>query len=76
MTNAADDEIRAALAGGVPEARAVLEELVRMPSISASPDHASDVDAVIARVAELATDAGAATAEIVRSGNGQPAVIA
>src|SRR3954462_3033012 len=76
MTNATDDEIRAALAGGAADARSVLEELVRIPSISASREHAGDVDAVIARVAELASEAGAATTEIVRSGAGQPALIA
>ena len=76
MTTSADDEIRASLANAVADARNVLEELVRIPSVSASAEHASDVDAVIARVAELATDAGAATTEIVRSGSGQPAVIA
>ena len=73
MTN--DDEVRAALANGVAEARAVLEDLVRIPSISASPEHAGDVDAVIARVAELATQLGAAQVDVVRSG-GQPAMIA
>ena len=73
MTN--DDEVRAALAKGVAEARAVLEDLVRIPSISASPEHAGDVDAVIARVAELATQLGAAQVDVVRTG-GQPAVIA
>ena len=76
MTTSADDEIRAALEGGVADARRVLEELVRIPSISASPERAGDVDAVVARVAELATDAGAAAVEIVRSGSGQPALIA
>jgi acetylornithine deacetylase/succinyl-diaminopimelate desuccinylase-like protein len=76
MTTAADDEIRAALAGAVADARSVLEELVRIPSISASPEHADDVDAVIARVAELAAEAGAAATDIVRSGSGQPALIA
>ena len=70
-----DDEVRAALANGVAEARAVLEDLVRIPSISASPEHAGDVDAVIARVAELATQLGAAQVDVVRSG-GQPAMIA
>src|SRR5437763_4238406 len=76
MTTAADGEIRAAVIDAAVEARGVLEELVRIPSISASPEHAGDVDAVIARVAELATEAGAATTEIVRSGAGQPALIA
>jgi acetylornithine deacetylase/succinyl-diaminopimelate desuccinylase-like protein len=75
MTIASEDGIRAALASGAADARAVLEDLVRIPSISASPDHAADVDAVIERVAEHARQTGAAGVEIVRSG-GQPAVIA
>jgi acetylornithine deacetylase/succinyl-diaminopimelate desuccinylase-like protein len=75
MATVSEDEIRAALASDADESRALLEELVRIPSISAAADHARDVDAVIARVAELATDAGAASTEIVRSG-GQPALIA
>jgi acetylornithine deacetylase/succinyl-diaminopimelate desuccinylase-like protein len=69
------DDVRAALARGVGKARSTLEELVRIPSISAAPDHAGDVEAVIARVAELATDTGAAQVDTVRSG-GHPAVIA
>jgi len=73
MTN--DDEVRAALANGVAEARAVLEDLVRIPSISASPEHAGDVDAVIARVAELARQLGAGQVDVVRT-DGHPAVIA
>src|SRR4051795_8022177 len=76
MTTAADGEIRAAVTDAAADARGVLEELVRIPSISASPEHAGDVDAVIARVAELAAEAGAATTEIVRSGAGQPALVA
>jgi acetylornithine deacetylase/succinyl-diaminopimelate desuccinylase-like protein len=70
-----DDALRAALAGGVGDARLILEELVRIPSISSSPDHAGDVEAVVNRVAELAADVGAADVEIVRNG-GHPAVIA
>ena len=75
MTVTSEDDIRAALAAGAADARAVLEELVRIPSISAAPDHAGHVDAVIARVAELARDLGAADVDVVRSG-GQPALIA
>ena len=75
MTMTSEDKVRAALASGATDARAVLEELVRIPSISAAPEHATDVDAVVARVAELASQAGASAVDIVRSG-GQPAVIA
>jgi len=75
MTVLSEADIRAALSAGAPDARAVLEELVRIPSISAAAGHAADVDTVIARVAELARDAGAAEVGIVRSG-GKPALIA
>jgi len=69
------DDIRTILAADEAEARAVLEELVRIPSISSSREHAGDVDAVIDRVADLARQTGAAEVDVVRSG-GQPAVIA
>jgi acetylornithine deacetylase/succinyl-diaminopimelate desuccinylase-like protein len=75
MTITSEADIRAALSVGAADARAVLEELVRIPSISAARDHDADVESVIARVAELARDAGAAAVDIVRSG-GQPALIA
>ena len=75
MTTPSETDLRAALAAGAADARSVLEELVRIPSISAARDHAGDVDAVVARVAALAREAGAATADIVHSG-GQPALIA
>jgi acetylornithine deacetylase/succinyl-diaminopimelate desuccinylase-like protein len=69
------DDIRTILAAHEADARAVLEELVRIPSISSSPEYAGDVDAVIDRVADLARQTGAAQVDVVRSG-GQPAVIA
>lgn len=75
MTTMSEDDVRAALARGAADARATLEELVRIPSISAAIGHADDVAAVVARVAELATHAGAAEVDIVSSG-GHPAVIA
>ena len=75
MTIESESDLRAEVARAAGEARAVLEELVRIPSISAAPEHAADVDAVVDRVAALARESGAADVEIVRSG-GQPAVIA
>jgi acetylornithine deacetylase/succinyl-diaminopimelate desuccinylase-like protein len=75
MTSPSETDIVAALSERAAEARTILEELVRIPSISASPDHANHVNAVIGRVAELAGEAGAVDVETVRSG-GQPAVIA
>jgi acetylornithine deacetylase/succinyl-diaminopimelate desuccinylase-like protein len=75
MTSLSESDLIAALAESVVDDQTVLEELVRIPSISASPDHANHVNAVIGRVAELAAEAGATDVETVRSG-GQPAVIA
>ncbi|HET6911369.1 MAG TPA: dipeptidase [Mycobacteriales bacterium] len=75
MTTPSETALRSALAAGASDARSVLEELVRIPSISAARDHAGDVEAVVARVAQLAQEAGASTADIVHSG-GQPALIA
>lgn len=64
-----------ALDGVLPGARADLEELARLPSISADPARAGDVRQAANRVAAHATDAGAADVQIVSAG-GAPAVIA
>src|SRR3954454_1755760 len=69
-------DVHAELSGGAPAARADLESLVRIPSISADPARADDVTAAAARVAELARDAGAADVQIVSADGGAPAVIA
>jgi acetylornithine deacetylase/succinyl-diaminopimelate desuccinylase-like protein len=76
VTSLTTDDIRTAIAASTADARAVLEELVRIPSISATPDHADDVERAVARVRELATAAGAETADIVRATGGAPALIA
>jgi acetylornithine deacetylase/succinyl-diaminopimelate desuccinylase-like protein len=68
-------DLRAALADGYAAARADLEALVRVPSISSDPDHDDDVRAVIDRVGELARDAGAQQTDVVDAG-GHPALIA
>jgi acetylornithine deacetylase/succinyl-diaminopimelate desuccinylase-like protein len=70
------DDLRAALAAVLPDTRRDLEDLARIPSISALPAHAPDVEAAAARVAALAAAAGAATADLVRADGGAPAVIA
>ena len=70
-----EEAIREAVARAAGDARATLEELVRIPSVSCAPAHFDDVDTAIARVAELAANAGAGSVDIVRSG-GRPAVIA
>ena len=63
------------LAEVLPGARADLEALARVPSISSDPSHADDVRKAIDLVAGHARDAGAASVEVVSSG-GQPALIA
>jgi acetylornithine deacetylase/succinyl-diaminopimelate desuccinylase-like protein len=69
------DDVRAALSVALPGARDDLVSLVRIPSISSDPGNAADVQQAATTVARLATEAGAATVEIVDAG-GQPAVIA
>ena len=56
-------------------ARADLERLVRIASISADPAHRQDVEAACRAVAELAGGAGATDVQVVEAG-GMPAVIA
>jgi acetylornithine deacetylase/succinyl-diaminopimelate desuccinylase-like protein len=60
----------------LPRARADLEALVRMPTISADPDRAGDVEAACEAAAELAREAGAERVEVVRADGGAPAVLA
>ncbi|MCU1672220.1 MAG: hypothetical protein JWN77_333 [Frankiales bacterium] len=69
------DDLRAAVDRELAGARADLEQLVRIPSLSCDAGHAGDVEAAAGRVAELAREAGAADTQIVRAG-GAPAVIA
>jgi cysteinylglycine-S-conjugate dipeptidase len=59
----------------VPSARADLERLVRIPSVSADPAAAEAVAASAEEVAALLRGAGLADAEIVSAGGGKPAVI-
>ncbi len=67
------DEIRARVADLMPQVRADLEALVRIPSVSASSFDQSHVDASAEAVAELLRGEGL-DVEIVREG-GRPAVI-
>ncbi len=69
-------DLRAAVRREMPAARADLEALVRVPTISADPAHADDVARACATVAELATAAGAADVQVVTADGGRPAVIA
>ncbi len=68
-------DLAAALDAVLPGARADLEALVRIPSISADPARAADVRSAAEQVARLAAAAGAADARVVDAG-GAPAVLA
>jgi acetylornithine deacetylase/succinyl-diaminopimelate desuccinylase-like protein len=67
--------VRAAVQRELPRARADLEALVRVPTVSSDPDRAADVQRACDTAAELARDAGAADVRIVAAG-GLPGVIA
>ena len=69
------DSLRDAVRRELPRARADLEALVAVPSISSDPAHAGDVERACRLVAELAGQAGAAAVQVVAAG-GHPAVIA
>src|SRR5689334_23251276 len=69
------DALRDALTETLPGARADLEALVRVPSISSDPAHASDVQAAADWVTRQARAAGAADVQVVAAG-GAPAVVA
>ncbi len=70
------DDLRAALADVLPGARADLEALVRVPSVSVDPARAGAVQEAADAVAAHARDAGAASVEVVRADGGAPAVLA
>jgi acetylornithine deacetylase/succinyl-diaminopimelate desuccinylase-like protein len=67
-------ELRAAVAEGMPETRAGLEALVRIPSVSAPAFDQSTVAASAHAVAGLLSRAGLSDVEILREG-GAPAVV-
>jgi acetylornithine deacetylase/succinyl-diaminopimelate desuccinylase-like protein len=71
-----DSELRAAVQRVLPEARADLEDLVRIPTLSCDPASADEVERCARRVAELASSAGADQVDVVRARGGAPAVIA
>ena len=70
------DPLLAAVRRELPRARADLEALARVPSISADPAHAVDVTAAVQIAGRWATEAGAAEVEIVSAAGGLPALIA
>jgi cysteinylglycine-S-conjugate dipeptidase len=68
-------ELTAAVHAVMPRVRGDLEDLVRIPSVSAEPERADDVQRSAEAVAGLLTDAGFPDVRIVSEG-GAPAVIA
>ncbi len=75
MTSSSPGDLRAALATVLPSVRADLEQLVRIPSVSAAPEHADDVEASAEATRALFAAEGFDT-QILRSGGGAPAVLA
>ena len=69
-------DLREAVARELPRARRDLEELVRIPSVSADPACAEAVAAAAERVAGLAAEAGAAEVRVLSAAGGRPAVVA
>jgi len=72
----ADTDVRAAVAAALPEVRAGLERLVRIPSVSADSSAASQLESSAAEVATQLEAAGMPEVEVVRAQGGRPAVLA
>ena len=70
-----ESALRDRLAQVMPGVRADLEDLVRIPSVWAQPEHRHDVHRSAEAVARLLRDAGFAQVDVVSEG-GAPAVIA
>jgi acetylornithine deacetylase/succinyl-diaminopimelate desuccinylase-like protein len=60
----------------LPQVRADLEALVRMPSVSADPSAVDEVERSAAAVADLAREVGFTDVRILRAAGGAPAVVA
>src|SRR5690625_245021 len=73
--DSAHSALRAAVREVLPGARADLEQLVRIPSVSALPEHDDDVERSAAATSELLR-AENFDVQILRSGGGKPAVLA
>ena len=71
----ADSDVRAAVAAALPAARAGLERLVRIPSMSADPSSRAQVEASAEEVARQLGDAGLPEVEVLRAEGGLPAVV-
>src|SRR5680860_1100518 len=69
-------ELRAAVSGVLSSVRADLEDLVRIPSVSADPARAPDVRRCAEATAKLFEDEGFDDVQILSSDGGAPAVVA
>src|SRR5688500_16806227 len=70
------DHLRAAVRGVLPSVRADLEALVRIPSVSADPARAADVQRSADATAELFRAEGFDDVRILSAAGGAPAVVA
>ncbi len=67
--------LTAAVRQALPSARADLDELVRIPSVSADPAAAPHLRASAGRVAALLRQAGLSEVDVLTAGSSQPAVL-
>jgi acetylornithine deacetylase/succinyl-diaminopimelate desuccinylase-like protein len=70
------ESVRAAVQSVLPSVRADLEDLVRIPSVSADPARRDDVRRSAERTAELFRAEGFDDVRILSAGDGAPAVVA
>ena len=70
------EEIRSAVAAVMPSVRADLEGLIRIPSVSADPAMAGEVQRAAEEVARLLRDAGMLEIQVLTVEGGRPAVLA
>jgi acetylornithine deacetylase/succinyl-diaminopimelate desuccinylase-like protein len=68
--------LNSAVMAEIPKVLADLQRLVAIPSVSADPARADQVLRSAQAVADLISDTGCADVQIVRAGDGKPAVIA
>src|SRR5436305_3411485 len=68
-------DLRDAVREVLPSARADLERLVRIPSVSADPDATRHVWASAGEVATLLREAGLPEVDVVTAGDSRPAVL-
>ena len=68
------EDVAEALAGRLPDVRRWLEDLVRIPSISAQPEHAADVRACAEATADRLRDAGLEDVRLLELEGAHPSV--